>query len=633
MTDTTTPEAQLQTLFNDIDTQLQAIEYGVYVQRQEIDHTAQQLAVLVNRCQTKPHASFMQLNIQGTHALCTRFAALYVNLFTDFKHSLSLNSVLLLTKQKRFISHVFEVSGYGNQASTLRLLLQKAREKKARQLSDNPALVRAVLLAGVGDLDPADLVELTLESTETSALLALGLLLDRLPLTVTGDAGRTFLLEEYNPYDALRPLDQYRALVSNIWMLCSYSTSARKHDIKKHLNNWFKRVHKAKGLKVHAAGSVKHAGNTSHKPVMAVIAETFKSVHAMYRWYAPMIKRLRESHYLVMVAQKADVDEHSIALFDEFIEVPDDELNLQTVLDQCTPDIAWFMSVGMRAWGISLANLRWASLQTMSFGHPATTHSSEMDVVFATPNVYGGPSVVNENMLLLNARVSDVAEAHRDLKLPAPPVLDDNAYRIAVPCNAMKINLGFITALKEIEKQCNKPVQFTFFPNEYGVGHLATEQRLKGHFPTAQVAKRTGYEAYLNTLNRHHLALSPFPFGNATSTLDCMALGLPVISLIGTEPHSRTDFDILDSLKLADYCVADSVENYVQGVVRYLNEPGLLEELRNMVASSNFLKEHTAVDNGFSNEMCAAMQWAWKNKDEIRGPRGLVLEAAGRWQA
>lgn len=630
----TTPnlEEQLQPLFNEIDTKLQAIENGAYLQRQDPEKTINQLAVLVNDCQNKPYASLMQLNIQGTTELCTRFAALYVNVLTDLKHTLSLNSVLVLTKQKRFMSYVFEVSGYGGNRATLQMLLQKARDKKTKHLSDNPAMVRAVLLAGVGDLEASDLVELTLENSETAALLAIGLLLDRLPLTLTGDAGRTFLLEEYNPYEALRPLDQYRALISNIWMLCSYSTSTRKHDIKKHLNNWFKRVHKAKGIQAKPVGSIKHAGNVDNKPVMAVIAETFKSVHAMYRWYAPMIKRLRRDYYLVMVSMKADVDEQSISLFDEFIEVPDDEMNLQPLLNQCTPDIAWFMSVGMRSWGISLANLRWAPLQTMSFGHPATSHSTEMDLAFVTSRVFGGQGVVNENMLILESEIGNVAEAHQDLKLPPPAVLSNDLVSIAVPCNVMKINLSFVTALKEIERLSTKPVRFMFFPNEYGVGHLSTERRLLKYFPTAVVARRTGYEAYLNLLNQNHLALSPFPFGNATSTIDCMVLGLPVVSLIGAEPHSRSDYDILASLGLAEYCVADSVENYVNGVVRYINEPGLLEELRAMVASKQFMELHQQNENEFSDEMCKALNWAYANQDEVRGPRGLMIEAQGRWK-
>ena len=202
-----------------------------------------------------------------------------------------------------------------------------------------------------------------------------------------------------------------------------------------------------------------------------------------------------------------------------------------------------------------------------------------------------------------------------------------------------KFTCGFVVqplhledALKEIERLSEKSVRFMFFPNEYGVGHLSTERRLLQYFPTAVVARRTGYEAYLNLLNQNHLALSPFPFGNATSTIDCMVLGLPVISLIGAEPHSRSDYDILASLGLADYCVAESVENYVHGVVRYINEPGLLEELRNMVASKQFMDLHQQNENEFSDEMCKALNWAYANQNEVHGPRGLVIEAQGRWK-
>ena len=78
--------------------------------------------------------------------------------------------------------------------------------------------------------------------------------------------------------------------------------------------------------------------------------------------------------------------------------------------------------------------------------------------------------------------------------------------------------------------------------------------------------------------------------------------------------------------------MADSVENYVHGVVRYINEPGLLEELRAMVASKQFMDLHQQHDNEFSDEMCKALNWAYANQNEVRGPRGLVIEAQGRWK-
>lgn len=628
-----TLEEQFQPVYDDLNAKLLNIEKLTYLGKANTTAVLPELARLVNDCQQSPYAGFLQLDLRGVVELCTRFASVYVHLLTgNMDIKLSSNDVLQLTKQKRFISYVFEISGYGSNSMVMKLLLDKAHEKKYSKLSDNQALLRAMLLGSVAEIEAADLVELSLEESETGALLAIGLLLDRLPATLQGEASRTFLLEEYNPYHALRPLRQFSAILANVWMLCSYSVSDKKHGIKQHINAWFKQLHKAQGVTPKALGSVIQPGNTENKPVMAVVAETFISIHAMYRWYAPIIKRLKSDYYMVLVALPSDVDENSIALFDRYIEVPEDDSNLQVVLNQCTPDIVYFPSVGMRAWGISMANLRWAPLQVMSFGHPATSLSEHMDLAFINTRTYGGPGIVNENMLMLESEIGSLIEAHQNLKLPDPATLSDDFVSIAVPCNVMKINLPFITALKEIERLAERPVRFMFFPNENGVGHLSTQQRLRNYFPNAVVARRTSYENYLALLNQNHFALSPFPFGNATSTIDCMVLGLPVIGLLGAEPHSRSDYDVLAAMELEDYCIATTVENYVMGAVRYVNEPATLQELRNLVASKNFMSRHTSDENDLSEEFCQALKWAHAHLDEVQGPRGVVFESEGRWK-
>jgi hypothetical protein len=352
----------------------------------------------------------------------------------------------------------------------------------------------------------------------------------------------------------------------------------------------------------------------------------------MYRWYAPIIKQLKESYYMVLVALPGDVDEGAKVLFDRFVEMDgNDEMNLQPILSACTPDLVYFMSVGMRSWAIHLANVRWAPLQVMSFGHPATTYSDCIDLAFINTRTYAGPGVVNENLLVLEAEIGSLIEAHQMLAVPTPAALSEEFISIAVPCNVMKINLSFLTALKEIERQAQKPVRYMFFPNEFGVGHLSTEARLQSWFPNAVVARRTSYDRYLALLNQNHFALSPFPFGNATSTIDCMVVGLPCIGLLGKEPHSRSDFDVLAAFDLEDYCIATTVEDYVQGALQYINNPQALEELRALVASKNFLEQHQQEENPLSQELVRALQWAVEHHDEVVKPRGLVFTAEGRW--
>jgi len=54
--------------------------------------------------------------------------------------------------------------------------------------------------------------------------------------------------------------------------------------------------------------------------------------------------------------------------------------------------------------------------------------------------------------------------------------------------------------------------------------------------------------------------------------------------------------------------------------------------LRAMVASKQFMDLHQQHENEFSDEMCKALNWAYANQNEVRGPRGLVIEAQGRWK-
>ena len=411
----------LMGFYQTIHTALHNLEYEVGNQPNNIEGHLKAMGQLIDLCEQRPQNKLFEYNTTATQELCTRMAALYQHLLLDQSSNLSFKSIVMLTLQKRFIHQVFEISGFGSEHALQQVLLRKAKTQNSKTFTKNMAAVKHLLLSTTSTLDAEQLVQLSLEDSETAAVLAIGLLLDRMPTNLAGEAGRQFLLEQFNPYAQLQPLDPYRALVANVWMLCSYSTSPAKHDIKKHLNGWYKRMHKAKGLQVRPTGSVTHPGNTENKPVMAVVAESFSSVHAMYRWYAPIVKELKKDYFLVLVALRNDVDDTAVALFDEFLEVPaKDELNVQTILNQCTPDIAYFTSVGMRSWGICMANLRWAPLQMMSFGHPATSHSSEMDLAFISTRTVSSQGVVAENMLVLESEIGSLIEVHKQLRLPVP---------------------------------------------------------------------------------------------------------------------------------------------------------------------------------------------------------------------
>lgn len=74
------------------------------------------------------------------------------------------------------------------------------------------------------------------------------------------------------------------------------------------------------------------------------------------------------------------------------------------------------------------------------------------------------------------------------------------------------------------------------------------------------------------------LALDPLVFSGATTTLDCLHAGLPVLTRAGRLPHTRSTLSILAHLGL-DELIAEDDESLVRRAVDLLRDPGRRREL------------------------------------------------------
>jgi len=79
------------------------------------------------------------------------------------------------------------------------------------------------------------------------------------------------------------------------------------------------------------------------------------------------------------------------------------------------------------------------------------------------------------------------------------------------------------------------------FPNEKGIRHRDCARQIQRFLPGAIVHERTDYDGYLRLLNLCDIRLGSFPFGGANTTMDAYLLGIPTVTLAGTEPHGLTD--------------------------------------------------------------------------------------------
>lgn len=80
------------------------------------------------------------------------------------------------------------------------------------------------------------------------------------------------------------------------------------------------------------------------------------------------------------------------------------------------------------------------------------------------------------------------------------------------------------------------------------------------------------------------IALDTFPYGGVTTTLEAIAMGVPVVSLCGLSPASRSGLSLLSALGFRDW-VATDASGYVETALRLAADASLRFELRQSLRS------------------------------------------------
>jgi len=90
---------------------------------------------------------------------------------------------------------------------------------------------------------------------------------------------------------------------------------------------------------------------------------------------------------------------------------------------------------------------------------------------------------------------------------------------------------------------------------------------------------RTGYHEYLSGIRELDIVLDPFPYNGGTTTVDALAMGVPVVTLAGDRSISRGGLSLLSTVGLSDF-VARNHDEYVAVVKKAVSDPESLLEIR-----------------------------------------------------
>jgi len=377
------------------------------------------------------------------------------------------------------------------------------------------------------------------------------------------------------------PLD----LLPQVYMGCTYSLQQSRHEVKKSINRIMRLYLKNTGLDF-AYREPSLFGQT--KPIMVVVIDhVFSTQHAVYRILGPSIDGARQSFHVLGIACCTHVEPAAVSIFDEFLEIGPDTgppakvaHRVQNICRERGAAVLYMPSIGMGETSIVLSNIRVAPVQVTSIGHPATTHSTEIDYFIAEQDYCPAQETMSEKLLLLKRGEMPYCASSAAIGYirPVKPNLEATlTVSLAIVGSLPKINTEFLQVCERIRAECGRPIQFHFFAlGARGIYRESLQRVLQATLKeSAVVHTQQPYTEYVDALAQCDFFLSPFPFGNLNGGIDCIMAGLVGICKDGDEIFERINAGFLQRLKFPSWMVAKTADEYVSGALRLIQDADL----------------------------------------------------------
>jgi HMW1 domain 2/Tetratricopeptide repeat len=400
--------------------------------------------------------------------------------------------------------------------------------------------------------------------------------------------------------------------LADVYMHCSYAITPRKHAIKAALMTAMRRALLEAGCSEVEAGAPKHV---ERRPTIVVVAENLRPGHSVHRTHSRAIASLRERFHVIGLVNPSPKGTPIEALFDECWDMDGSDVfalarELANRILARKPVLAFYLGVGMTPLVVALASLRLAPLQCVSFGHTATTMSGAIDWFVLPEDFVGSDAAFSERVMALPKEAMPMTpRAFTALRGEARR--SDGTIRIALAGSTMKLNPKLFDAIADIVGRARTPTEIHFFPlGAVGLAHAELERVVAERIRGARVSPELPHDAYMDRLGQCDLFLSPFPYGNMNSILDCFQLGLPGVCLDGPEPHSHADGAFFARIGLPQELVAQTVEDYVAAAVRLIDDAAWRVRCSAIVADADLDAAFLAGDAGLFCSAIAALVWS-----------------------
>ena len=559
----------------------------------------------------------------GLTATATRIASAISAVFSDPKLRLSQEGFERLMVFNRALNVVFAASAFDDSGHVMEAIAKRPKR---------PDEWRKYLAVATMDALRPQVVSALRTAPPAIALPGIcGLLTGPSALTETAEVAREMLIGSGQRLRSATLTDPTVETLAITWMTCSYGHRSDKNDVKGHLNHLIERWLASRGTTTAATQS--QPDSDRPRPRLLVCAERWRSEHAMFRCYGSTVRGLRERFEVVLLTDPKHVDDLSRQAVDAVLEIPFKAPSVEPYVDavrKLAPDVILYPSLGMSIWTVCLANLRLAPLQLMMLGHPAPSRSRHIDYVLVEEGYEGDTDRFTEKVALLGKGAYRFVPV--TAQVPPPQIQRSDEVVFAIPSYSYKLNSRFLDACRRIERESKKPVRFELFHNEVGFQHRRIERCVGRYLERVTVHRRSDYPTYLERLNRCDVHLGVFPFGGTNSNIDTMRLGLPIVSMRGTDSEET---ELLERAGVRPWQLADDEQAYVEAALRLVEDPELRCRLSERLADVDVDRLFMVDEAQSGHQVVDAVGWLYENHEALAGSdqrvyrMGQMAEGAG----
>ena len=548
-----------------------------------------------------------------------RLAAAITSLFSDPGFQLSNQGFSELMRWQRWISAIFAASDFHSTDHILETYNLPQPADSAEYTLNLEDLPKFAFLYSPESQIPLNIDLLWQHYPEMAVSLAMVLLSPRFLGSDAAHHKRNLLLPWLT--DKLNQLGRLEAIptqtLHDVYMHCSYATIVDRHAIKGSINRLVRQWMVEQGLQDLPDAPLPLAAG-DNKPVALVVLEWFGSNHSIYRTHSKTIEAMGADFHVIGLGYGKCVDQHVRHVFDDFIEIPEVEMDqqLETVRQICEQHqvaVIYMVSIGMSPLNIFLSNLRLAPVQATSWGHPATSHSDFIDYYIAERDLVPEPSLFSEEILWLEPDEMPfrITETMAQALAQHQPIANKGALQIAICASTMKLNPNFLATLVRIVQAVDVPVHFHFLvAGCIGIVYRQISKTVANYLPgISSVYPQLGFETYMQVISNCDLCLNPYPFGNCNGIVDVLLNGVVGVCMQGPHLFESIDQALYRRLGLPDWLIASDEASYIEAAVRLINDGDLRQEISTQFGTIDSVQGlHEGKDGALSAKLLAKIR-------------------------